>query len=111
MKINWNKYQSKITIQERNRYLDYLINPSFKGVNRHFALSFENSIGGASYKQYYLLTVELKDYNIMIDEGNLFDQPIRKTLRIFDKIRRITNGQGDDFTTCCFLNYVHFKNQ
>ena len=27
--INWNKSQSKVTVQERNRYLDYLINPSF----------------------------------------------------------------------------------
>ena len=28
--INWNKYQGKITSQARNRYLDYLINPSFQ---------------------------------------------------------------------------------
>ena len=28
--INWNKDQSKVTIQERNRYLDSLIHPIFK---------------------------------------------------------------------------------
>ena len=28
-KINWNKYQSKVTIQEPNPYLDYLIDSSF----------------------------------------------------------------------------------
>ena len=28
--INWNKYQSRVTIQERNRYLDSLIHPIFK---------------------------------------------------------------------------------
>ena len=27
--INWNKYQSKVTEQAQNRYLDYLIDPSF----------------------------------------------------------------------------------
>ena len=27
--INWNKYQSKATIQAQNQYLDYLIDPSF----------------------------------------------------------------------------------
>ena len=27
--INWNKSQSKVTVQERNRYLDYLIDRSF----------------------------------------------------------------------------------
>ena len=26
--ISWNKYQSKVTVQEQNRYLDYLIDPS-----------------------------------------------------------------------------------
>ena len=65
--INWNKYQSKITVLERNQYLDYLIHPSFQGVNRLFVLSFENSADRASYKRYYLPKVEIKDYNVMID--------------------------------------------
>ena len=34
--INWNKYQSKPSIQAQNQYLDYLIDPSLQGVNRHF---------------------------------------------------------------------------
>ena len=39
--INWNKYQSKTTTQNApKRYLDYLIDPSFQGVNRLFALAF-----------------------------------------------------------------------
>ena len=36
--INWNKYQSKVTKQERKRNLNYLIDPSFQGVNRLFVL-------------------------------------------------------------------------
>ena len=38
---NWNKYESSINIFAQNRYLNYLINPSFQGVNRLFVLSFE----------------------------------------------------------------------
>ena len=34
--INWNKYLPKTTNQVRNRYLDFLIDPSFQGVNRLF---------------------------------------------------------------------------
>ena len=34
--IDWNKYQSKVTTQAPNPYLDYLIDPSFEGVNRLF---------------------------------------------------------------------------
>ena len=34
--INWSKYLSKTTNQERNRYLDNLIDPSFQGGNSLF---------------------------------------------------------------------------
>ena len=36
--INQNKYQSKVSIQRQDQYLDYLIDPSFQGVNRNFVL-------------------------------------------------------------------------
>ena len=41
--INWNKYQSKATIQAQNQFLDYLIDLSFQGINSLFVLSFENN--------------------------------------------------------------------
>ena len=34
--INWNKYEPKLTVEQRNQYLDFLINRSFQGVNRLF---------------------------------------------------------------------------
>ena len=40
--INWNNYQSKMTMQARNQYLDYLAYPSFQAVNRLSVLSYEN---------------------------------------------------------------------
>ena len=33
---NWNKYQSKSTEETQNRYLGFLIDPSFQGVNKVF---------------------------------------------------------------------------
>ena len=40
--VNWNKYQSKVSPEKLNEYLDFLINPSFQGGNRLFILPFEN---------------------------------------------------------------------
>ena len=40
--INWNKYESRVKTFAQNRFLNFLINPSFQGVNRLFVLSFEN---------------------------------------------------------------------
>ena len=39
--IKWNKYQSKVTEQKPNRYLDYIVDLDFQEVNRLFVLSFE----------------------------------------------------------------------
>ena len=78
--INWNNYQSKVTGQEQIRYLDYLFDPSFQGVNKLFVLSFENNTGRSSYRRYYLPKVEIRDYNVMIDGRNLFNQPVKNNL-------------------------------
>ena len=40
--IYWNKHQSKVSIGRQKQYLGYLIDPSFQGVNRLFALSSED---------------------------------------------------------------------
>ena len=49
-----------------------------QGVNTLFALGFENDTQIASNKRYYLPNVEIKDYNVMIDGKNVFDQPVKK---------------------------------
>ena len=40
----------------------------------------------------------------MTDEKNLFDQPIKNDLKIYDDMRKIAAGQGDDYTTRCLLD-------
>ena len=54
---NWNKYQSKITTERPNQYLDFLIDPSFQEVNRRFILSFEDNAHRASFEKYFLPTL------------------------------------------------------
>ena len=108
--INWNKYQSKPTDQEKTRYFDYfLIDPIFQGVNRLFVSLFENRTGRTVHKRYYIPKIEMKDYDVIIDGRNFFYQPIKNDLKIYDNIRKIATGQGDDCTTGCLLDYSCFK--
>ena len=58
--INWNKYQSRIKPYAQNRYLNHLVDSSFQGVNRLFALSFENENDRTSHSNYYLPKGEIK---------------------------------------------------
>ena len=71
--INWNKYLSKPELLAQNPNLNHLVEPSFQGVNRLFVLAFENDNDRTSDDEYYLPTVEIKDYNIMINGENVFD--------------------------------------
>ena len=80
----------------QNRYLDFLIDPSFQGVNKLTVLSCKDEESRESYKQYYLPILEMKYYNITIDGRNFFDQPIKNDLKTYDKIRKIATGQSDD---------------
>ena len=64
--------------------MDFLIDTSFQGVNRLFVLSFKDDYGRESHKQYYLATVEIKNYNFMIDGRIFFDQPIKNYVKTYD---------------------------
>ena len=108
--INWNKYLSKPELLAQNPNLNHLVEPSFQGVNRLFVLAFENDDDRTSYEEYYLLIVEIKDYNIVINDENFFDQSIKNNKITYDNIRKIATGQGDDYTTGCLLDYPYFAN-
>ena len=137
--INWDKYQSKKAPQEQNIYLAVSIDPSFQRVNRLSIFSFKDGDGWKNYKQHYLSTAEIKDYNVVkdnvvkwlkrkdynvvkccgkiimlwnvvIDERNFVVKPIGNNLKTCDNIRKIATVQGDDYTTGCFLDFPWFKN-
>ena len=90
--INWNKYDPEKSNQVQNRYLNVLIDPSIQGVNGLF-LSFEGDDGWKSYKKFYLRTVEIKEYNGIIDGRNFFSHPIKidwktsKNFRILEMVK------------------------
>ena len=109
--INWNKYLSKPELLAQNPNLNHLVKPSFQGVNRRFALAFENDAERTSNKRYHLPNVEIKDYNVMIDEKNFFVQPVKNNKIIYENITKIATGQGDDCTTSCLLDCLFLKKQ
>ena len=59
--INWNKYQSKVSIERQSQYLDFLIDPSFQGVNRPSVLLFESNDDRTGHTKYFLPTIQIKN--------------------------------------------------
>ena len=88
-KISWNKYLAKPELLAQNANLNHLIEPSFQGINRLFVLAFENDDKRISNKRYYIPNVEIKDYNVMIDGKNFFDQPVKNNKVTYDNIKKL----------------------
>ena len=106
--INWNKYLSKPELLAQNPNLNHLVEPNFQGVNRLFVLAFEGDAQRIVHTGYYLPNVEIKVCNVMINGENFFDQPIKNNKAIYENIRKIAAGKGDDYTTGCLLDYSYF---
>ena len=108
--IYWNKNQSKTTTHKApNQYLGYLIDPNFQGVNRFFALPFNADDRRIGHSRYYYPTAKVKDYNVLIEGKNFFDQPIKSYIKTSKNIQKNATGQGDDYTTGCLLDYNYFR--
>ena len=57
--------------QAKNNNLNYLIDPTFTNVNRLFVLPFENETDRTFFSKYYVLKVEIKEFNVLIDGNHL----------------------------------------
>ena len=108
--INWNKYQSKTTIQNApNQYLDHFFDSSFHGVNRPFVLAFNAIDNRIGHSRYYLPSANVEGYNVIIHGKNFFDQPFKNYIKTYNNIQKITTDQGDDETTGCLVVYNYVK--
>ena len=118
--IYWNEYKvtpNKIVeIADANdvKHIRELLDSSCQGVKRLFVLAYNNTAGNDqvsvdSYKKYFLPRVTIDNYNIEIDGRNFYDQPINHSFKQYDEVRRISTGQGDDYTTVCLLDYSYFE--
>ena len=115
--VYWNEYQTKIETRnlDNNNLRRFPLDASSQGVRRLFVLVFNNTevnvkkVERNSHTKYFLPRVNITNYNVLIDERNFYDQPINDLIKQYDKIRKITTGQVDDYTTEFSLDYQYFK--
>ena len=76
--VKWNKYRSEMPNEAKYNNLNYLIDPAFTNVNRLVVLLFENEKDRTYFSKYYVLKVEIKYFNILIDGKPLFEIRAKK---------------------------------
>ena len=107
--IKWNKYRSQMTVQPQNNNLNYLIDPTFTNINRLFVLSFprnNNTDSRYSYSNYYVLSVEIKDFNVLIDGKHFFELAVKNQEEACKKI--IEMSRNNDHATGSLLKFGYF---
>ena len=54
-----------------------------------------------NHKKYYLPKGIINNYNVIINGKNGYNQLIDSDLKRYEKIRHLTTGQSEDYTTGC----------
>ena len=113
--VYWNSYETRpAKVIEQGKNLYELLNASFQGVRRLFVLAYVVAAGAANdeagikdNKKYFLPRGEIKNYNVLIDGRNFYDQPINDIIKQYDEVRKVSTGYGDDYTTSSLLDYAY----
>ena len=118
--VAWNEYKSKIeTVNvavNDNNFKITTLDVSFQGVSRLFAAAYKagdirrNTNQKHSRRRYYLSRAEIKDYNILIDGRNFYDQNVKSSIVRYNELLKMKTGRSEDCSTGCLLDYdYHLK--
>ena len=130
--VYWNEYKSKIEdvtqLHNNNNYKRTLLDVSIPSINRLFVMSFNdndelgagddgqiinshrNRVERNGYTKYFLLRVDIKDYNDLIDGRKFYDQNISDDFKKYKELRKVMTGRGEDYATGSLLDYDYWKN-
>ena len=92
-----------------------LLDATYEGVKSLFVLAYRdhggaNRVTADSPRRYFFPRVKIGNYNIEIDGRNFHDQPINDLIKQYDEVKKVSTGQGDDYTTGCLLDFAYLKN-
>ena len=110
--IYWNKYKViPNKTYDANGYIRKLLDSSYQGVKRLFVLAYDNVNGiiTNSHKIYFLPRIKIKNYKIEIDGRIFYNQAINDSVKHYDDVRKVSTGQGDDYTTGFLLDLAYLK--
>ena len=88
--VYWNSYETKpAKVIEQGKNIYELLNASFQGVKRLFVLAYviaaddnaDQEAGIKENKKFILPRGEIKNYNVLIDGRNFYDQPINDLMK------------------------------
>ena len=95
--VFWSEYQS-IPAKVKNNGINIyeLLSASLQGVKRLFVLAYDatngDNAGIKNKRMYFLPRAEIKNYNVLINGRNFYDQPINDLIKEYDEVRKTSIG-------------------
>ena len=86
--------------QAKNNNLKHLIDTTFTIVNRLLVLSYENENDRTSFSKYYVVKIEMKDFNVLVDSESFFDVPIKNKKESYEQIVEMTRNSSGNGKIC-----------
>ena len=111
--VYWNEYKAKSEKKNTTDEFRFFFESNFVGVNRSFVLVHSNQIDDSKRfktRKYYLPKGIIKKYNVIINGKNFYDHAIDSDIKQYKETRKLTTGEGEDYTTACLLDYEYIKN-
>ena len=85
-----------------------MTNPYFRNISKLFVFSLKNSDNNPtsnSFAKYYMPLVEIKDFNVLIDNKPFFDESVKNK----KCTKNLLKCQDDDYTTGNLLDYLYHQ--
>ena len=110
-----NHYQILLKNYAKNENIRERLDTSFQGVSKLLVFAYQrgdddNHANKKAFNKYFLPEIKIEKYNVEIDGRNFYDQAINDSIKQYDEVRKISTGQGDDYTTGCLLDFSYFEN-
>ena len=110
--VYWNEYKTKSENENITNEYRYFLKSNPFGVNKLFVLAYSNKDDNSKRfqtKRFYLPKGIIKNYNVIINGKNFYDEAIDSNIKRYEEIRKLTTGQGEDYTTEFLLEYDYIE--
>ena len=105
--------KQKVRKKHNKMSIDVFLNQTLLQFNKlfFFKLNSNQYDNATRYiaRSYYLPKDFIRNYNVIVNGNNLYDQLTGSDKKQYKEIRKLAAGQSEDYTTGCNLDYDYIK--
>ena len=73
-------------------------------------MNSKNDVKRCNTQKYYLLKGIIDNYNAIMNGKRFHGEVFHSDIKQYEEIKKLTTGQGEDYTSGCLVDYDYIKN-